>query len=86
MLLDKNFVRNLNPSIAGRLRHGDLLKIAKKTGITPLSVRNAVNGATNNGTAVKEAIRLIIEDSKLTVDFIDQIPGEVIAEIMQPSS
>ncbi len=83
MQLDKNFVRNLNPSIADRLRHGDLLKIAQSTGYTPLTIRNAVNGASTNEAAVREAIRTILEDAKRTGDFLEQIPPEVIESILR---
>ena len=78
MQLDKNFVRSLNPSISDRLRHGDLQCLATEIGLTPLSVRNAVNGASTNSSVISAAIRLIAKDGKRTDEFLEQIPQEAL--------
>lgn len=85
MHLDKEFVRNLNPAISDRLRHGDLQRIAETVGLTPLSVRNAVNGATTNEQVIKEAIRLIVQDSHLTDEFLEQLPQALLNDLFAPS-
>lgn len=85
MQLDKNFVRTLNPSIASRLRHGDLNIIAARVGLTSLSVRNAVHGATTNEEVIKAAIQVIAEDCKKTEEFLGRIPQDLLAKILAPA-
>ncbi len=60
MHLDRNFVKNLSPSLAGLLPHGGIKTIAEKVGCQPLTARNAVHGASTNELVVKEALKALL--------------------------
>lgn len=86
MQLDRTFVRQLNPPLSDVLPHGAAIKIADAIGKSPLTVRNAINGASTNEQVIEMAITIIMKKVDEMGMVIAQFPSATIDKILEKSN
>jgi predicted transcriptional regulator len=84
MQLDRNFVKTLSPPLSSMLQHGHITAIAEELEKTPLTIRNAIHGASTNEKAVEEALRIILQLDGDIEQFLKQLPPELIERLRKP--
>jgi len=81
MQLDRNFVKALNPPLSAMLQHGHITEIAESLGKNPLTIRNAIHGASTNEKAIEAALKAIIVLDCGIGQFLQQFPPELIERL-----
>ena len=78
MKLDRNFVKSLKPALSKILPHGQIKAVAEKTGFTPLTARNAINGASTNEEIIEESLKTILQLDGDIESILSQVPFDLI--------
>lgn len=81
MKLDRNFVKSLQPALSKILPHGQIKAVAEKTGFTPLTARNAINGASTNEEIIEESLKAIIQLDGDIENILAQVPPELLLKL-----
>ncbi|MCF8245516.1 MAG: hypothetical protein K9J37_13575 [Saprospiraceae bacterium] len=78
MKLDRSFVKSLRPALSKILPHGQIKAVAEKTGFTPLTARNAINGASTNEEIIVESLKSIIRLDGDIQSMLSQVPSDLV--------